>query len=73
MSTNTHILSKLGRRIREVRLQNGYSQECLAERCGFDRTYISLVERGHRNPSFINLVRLAEGLGISVSDLTAGI
>ena len=44
-----------------------------AEVCGFDRTYISLVERGLRNLSFLNLVKIAAGLGLSVSELTGGI
>ena len=56
-----------------MRLQRGYSQEKLAEKCGFDRTYISLIERGLRNPSFTNLLKLAEGLGSSVSELTDGL
>ena len=73
MSNEVDILLRLGKRIRELRLQRGYSQEAFAEKCGFDRTYISLVERGHRNLSFRNLARLAEGLGISVSELTDGI
>lgn len=50
----------------------GLSQEKLAERCGFDRTYISMLERGKRNPSFLNLLRLAAGLKTSVSALTEG-
>ncbi len=46
------------------------SQEELAERCGFDRTYISMLERGKRNPSLLNLLKLARGLETSVSQLT---
>lgn len=66
-------LTALGISIREVRGQLGLTQEQLAERCDFDRTYISLVERGQRNPSFLNLLRLAAGLGLSVSQLTKNI
>ena len=66
-------LVRLGKRVRNMRLQRGYSQEKLAEKCGFDRTYISLIERGLRNPSFTNLLKLAEGLGSSVSELTDGL
>jgi transcriptional regulator with XRE-family HTH domain len=62
-------LRALGLNIKRVRLKKGLSQEALAEKCDFDRTYISLVERGKRNPSFLNLIRLAKGLGTSLSNL----
>lgn len=60
----------LGQAIRNQRKQLGLSQEKLAERCGFDRTYISMLERGKRNPSLLNLLKLAKGLQTSVSQLT---
>lgn len=63
-------LELLGDAIRQQRLSLGISQEDLADRCGFDRTYISMLERGTRNPSFLNLVRVAKGLEVSVSSLT---
>ncbi len=64
------LLIPLGKAIRVRREKLGLSQEKLAERCGFDRTYISMLERGKRNPSLINLLKLAEGLQTSVSKLT---
>lgn len=73
MNSKDDLLTNLGRRVRELRLQQAYSQDKLAERCGFDRTYISMVERGKRNPSFSNLVKLADGLGVSLLELTAGL
>ena len=63
-------LIAFGKAIRTRRLELELSQESLAERCGFDRTYISMLERGTRNPSLLNLVKLARGLGTSVSQLT---
>lgn len=63
-------LLALGAAIKARREKLGFSQEKLAERCGFDRTYISMLERGKRNPSLLNLMRLAEGLQTSVSKLT---
>lgn len=60
----------LGHVIRQQREHLGLSQERLAERCGFDRTYISMLERGKRNPSLLNLMKLAKGLQTSVSALT---
>ena len=64
---NTLVL--LGQSIKAQRTQIGLSQEELADRCGFDRTYISMLERGKRNPSLLNLLRLAEGLETSVAKL----
>jgi transcriptional regulator with XRE-family HTH domain len=64
------LLAPLAEAIRARREVLGLSQEKLAHRCGFDRTYISMLERGKRNPSFLNLLRLAKGLEISVSALT---
>lgn len=63
------ILKDLGCRVKNARLKISISQEQLAEKCQFDRTYISLIERGKRNPSYINLLKLAEGLNINLSIL----
>ncbi len=63
------ILAKLGQTIKAKRLHIGLSQEELADRCGFDRTYISMLERGKRNPSLVNLIRLAKGLSTPVATL----
>jgi len=59
-------LKELGQRIKKARNEMGISQEELAHRCGFDRTYISLVERGKRNLSYLNLMRLNKTLGTKV-------
>jgi transcriptional regulator with XRE-family HTH domain len=66
-------LSALGERIRSRREKLKLSQEALADRCGFDRTYISMLERGRRNPAFVNLIKLAEGLEMTLSTLIEGI
>lgn len=70
MESMPESLLPLGSAIRTHRENLGLSQEKLAERCGFDRTYISMLERGKRNPSLLNLLRLAKGLRTSVSKLT---
>jgi transcriptional regulator with XRE-family HTH domain len=59
----------LGQAIRELRLAAGISQEGLAERCGMHRTYVGGIERGERNVSFRNLLRLADALGVRASQL----
>ncbi len=73
MELNEKILQSVGKRIRDLRLERQLSQEKLAELAGFDRTYISLVERGKRNLSLINLFRFSKALGVSVSDLVGSL
>ena len=66
-------LIELGTRIRNFRKELGLSQEKLAFRCGFDRTYISMLERGKRNPSYLNILKLSKGLNIKLSNLVEGL
>lgn len=69
----SELLISLGRNVKERRASLKLSQEELANICDFDRTYISLVERGKRNISFTNLAVLAHGLKTSISQLTKDI
>lgn len=63
------ILLALGQLVKQRRTTLGISQEELGLRANLDRTYISGVERGVRNPSITALVSLASGLGITVANL----
>ena len=56
-----------------MRKARGLSQEELAAVAGLDRTYIGGVERGERNPSLINLNRIAGALSLPVSELLEGL
>ncbi|MEJ0009127.1 MAG: helix-turn-helix transcriptional regulator [Alphaproteobacteria bacterium] len=56
-------LKELGKAIRAQRKAAGLTQEQLAERCGYDPTYISMLENGHRNPPVLTLFNLARHLG----------
>lgn len=62
-------LLELGKKIKTLRQKQNISQEQLAQRCEFDRTYISMLERGKRNPSFLNLQKLCIGLQVNLSIL----
>ncbi len=53
--------------LRELRRKSNFSQEKLAQECDLDRTFISLLERGKRQPSLITLFKLSSVLGIPAS------
>ncbi len=61
----------LGQVVRAKRSQLGYSQEAFADRVGLHRTYIGSFERGERNLSLQNLVRIANALDLTLSSLLA--
>ena len=63
------ILVNLARNVKEIRLTHGISQEQLAEKCGFHRTYIGSIERGERNTTLSTLEALSESLDVSISRL----
>lgn len=64
---------RVGRALRRYRLAKGLSQEEFADLCGLDRTYVSGIERGLRNPTVVVLERMAAVLGIpSTAFLEAG-
>lgn len=66
---NESLRVRFGRRIKELRLATGQSQEAFADTCGFARSYMSRMERGEGNPSLDAIERLAIVLGIPEADL----
>lgn len=63
----------LGERIRSRREALGLSQEALADQCGVHWTFVGQVERGRRNISLHNLLKLAYGLGADPAELVQGL
>jgi transcriptional regulator with XRE-family HTH domain len=63
----------LGSRVRERREGLGLSQEALADRCAIHWTFLGQVERGRRNLSLHNLLKIAGGLGVDPSELVHGL
>ena len=61
----------LGRAIRAARRERGFAQEAFAAHAGIDRSYFGAIERGEFNVSLDMIVRLANGLGVSASELLA--
>lgn len=60
---------RFGAAVRAVRVSHGWSQERLAGAAGLDRTYISGIERGRRNPSLSSQERIADALGVKIREL----
>jgi len=58
-----------GNKIREIRKQQGISQEGLADLAELDRTYIGGIERGIRNPSLKNIAKIAKALRVQPREL----
>ena len=59
----------LAKRIRELRLEKGWSQEVLADTCGLHRTYIGDIERRERNVSIDNIEKIAQALKVPITAL----
>ena len=62
------IRKTVGKNLARIRKEKGLSQEVLAFECNLHRTYISGIERGIRNPSIVNLDKIARVLKISVKE-----
>ena len=61
--------SAYGTALRECRIERGFSQERVAHMADLDRSYYSAIERGERNPSLANLLKLTAALGVNLSEL----
>ena len=67
------ITTNLGNRIKELRQKTGLSQEKFALKIEMDRTYFASVEAGKRNISIVNIKKIADGLGVSLTNLFEGL
>ena len=65
------VLRKLGEKVRSLRHERGLTQEALAESLDLSVAYVSLIERGGRNPPFTTVVAIAHALGVSPREMCA--
>lgn len=69
----SEVLERLGRRVSTFRGLRGYTQEQLAERCGYSSKFISEVERGITNVPVMTLAKIGQALGATISELSLGV
>lgn len=69
--TMNHLVSSFGTAVRQLREQQGWSQEGLAERADLNRSYVGELERGQAIPSLLTLKKLALALNLSLANLLA--
>ena len=59
----------VGRNVRRIRLEQGLTQEQLAERCGHSQQYVSELERGEQNATLISIAEISQALKVSHLEL----
>lgn len=69
MSSPIGVQSRFGKNLRRERSNSGLSQEELAAASELDRSYVGSVERGERNISLVNIVKLSKALDIPPAKL----
>ncbi|WP_322106007.1 helix-turn-helix transcriptional regulator [Paraburkholderia sp. J41] len=62
-------LAILGSAIRGIRKEKNISQEALADWAGLDRSHMGRIERGERNVTVLNLLRIAKALDCKLAEL----
>jgi len=73
MPKRDRTLVAFGQNVARIRNEREFSQDKLAEKADLDRTYLSGIERGVRNPGIKVVIKLARALGVSVDALCKGV
>lgn len=63
------VLISFGNKLKELRISKKLTQITLGEMSGLHQNYIGMVERGERNPSLINIDKLAKALNVTLPEL----
>lgn len=66
---NTKILERLGRKLKNARLNKNLTQEELAEKVGIHPTYVGKLESGKNNPSVMLVYKISRALKIELKEL----
>lgn len=69
MKGKSEILIKFGKKVRDLRINKGISQEQLADLSDVHRTYIGMIERAEKNVTLTSIQKIASGLGVKITDL----
>lgn len=70
---STDIRVRLGNRVRSLRRRHGWTQVDMAEALGIDRSYLSEIETGKKDPSLRVMKTIADGFRLSLSQLLRGL
>lgn len=66
------VLIRFGKKVRTLRLEQGLSQEQLADKAGFHRTYVGMIERAEKNITLENIEKISKALGCKITELIEG-
>lgn len=69
IKNDENFLKEFGSRVASLRKQKGFTQEQLADEIEVHRTYIGFIEQGRRNPTILNIRRIAKALGINLKEV----
>jgi len=73
MPRQDRTLAAFGHNVARIRNECGFSKDKLAEKADLDRTYVSGVERGVRNPGIKTVLRIARALNVTMDQLCKGV
>jgi transcriptional regulator with XRE-family HTH domain len=73
MEVGKRTIKRFGKQVKIFRQEKGWTQELFADELQVDRSYVSSLERGLRNPTLKTIARIAAIFGVSVSDLCADV
>lgn len=68
-----HLQISMGKKVRELRMEAGLSQEIFADKAGIHRSHLGEIERGEVDMSISMLMKVSQALGVKVSKLVQGI
>jgi transcriptional regulator with XRE-family HTH domain len=69
LDSRRKVLRQLGKNVRAARHERGLTQQMLAESLDISVAYVSLIERGGRNPPYTTIVAIARALGVSPGEI----